>query len=44
MLDCVHRPPVPGLEESQGSMIDEVVKNQQNDGFVKSSICKARKN
>jgi hypothetical protein len=24
--------------------IDEVVKSQQNDGFVKSSRCKARKN
>jgi hypothetical protein len=24
--------------------IDEVVKNQQKDGFVKSSRCKARKN
>jgi hypothetical protein len=39
MLDCVHRPPVPGLEESQGSLIDEVVKNQQNDGFDVGAPC-----
>jgi len=26
------------------SKFDEVVKSQQNDGFVKSSSCKARKN
>jgi hypothetical protein len=39
MLDCVHRPPVPGLEESQGSMIDDLVRGHQNDGFDVGASC-----
>ena len=27
MPDCVRRPPVPGVEEFQGSMIDDLVKS-----------------
>jgi hypothetical protein len=32
------------IQELSGHQDDEVVKSQQNDGFVKSSRCKARKN
>jgi len=31
-------------EKRENPNIDDLVKSQQNDGFVKSSRCKARKN
>ena len=39
MPKCTPRPPVPGFEEFQGSVIDEVVKSQQNDGFDVGAPC-----